>query len=325
MVFSCTKGLMSVLIARLVQEGRLDYTSPVAQYWPEFAAEGKSGVTVAELLSHRAGLSAPREAVGFEQLLDWDRMTAALAGQSPLWAPGSGYAYHAITHGWLAGELVRRVTGKLPGDYFAELVAPLTADAWIGVPDIHAARVAHLQASASQLEAGEQLLEAESEWTGRAMTLGGALPAALVTPDGGFNDPRVRAAQIPGAGGIATADALSAFWSATVVETGGVRLLDDATLAQAVVPMSWGEPVFPTPGPWPRWGRGVQLDSEARHYLGPTSLGHDGAGGQVAFADADARVGFAFVTNWLEAGADDRATTIVDALRGVLVSANGGS
>jgi CubicO group peptidase (beta-lactamase class C family) len=89
-------------------------------------------------------------------------------------------------------------------------------------------------------------------------------------------------------------------------------------VAQAVAPMSEGEPVFPSPGPWPRWGRGVQLDSAARRYLGPSSLGHDGAGGQVAFADADAQVGFAFVTNWLEAGADDRATNIVDALRGVL-------
>ena len=317
-IFSCTKGLMSVLVARLVQDGLVDYSAPVARYWPEFAAAGKSGVTVAELLSHRAGLSAPRERITFDELLDWEHMTGVLARQSPLWEPGTGYAYHAITHGWLAGELVRRVTGELPGAYFAELVRPVTGDAWIGLPDAEAGRVAHLQASASQLEAGEELLAAPSEWTGRAMTLGGALPAALVTPDGGFNDARVRAAQIPGAGGIATADALSAIWSSTVVETAGARLLDDSTVAQAVAPMSEGEPVFPTPGPWPRWGRGVQLDSAARRYLGPSSLGHDGAGGQVAFADADAQVGFAFVTNWLEAGADDRATNIVDALRGVL-------
>lgn len=317
-VFSCTKGLMSVLVARLVQEGRIDYAAPVVRYWPEFAAAGKSGVTVAELLSHRAGLSALRQPIAFEQLLDWDYMTAALARQSPLWEPGSGYAYHAITHGWLAGELVRRVTGQLPGAYLAELAGPITGDAWIGLPDAEAGRVAHLQASPSQLEAGEQLLEAPSEWTGLAMTLGGALPAALVTPDGGFNDARLRAAQVPGAGGIATADALSAIWSATVVEADGTRLLDDATLREALVPMSSGEPVFPSPGPWPRWGRGLQLESEARRYLGPSSFGHDGAGGQVAFADLDARVGFAFVTNWLEAGADDRATRIVDALRRVL-------
>jgi CubicO group peptidase (beta-lactamase class C family) len=150
------------------------------------------------------------------------------------------------------------------------------------------------------------------------MTLGDAFPPDLVTPDGGFNDPRVQAAQIPGAGGIATSDALSALWSATVVETGGVRLLDDAVLDSALIPMSGGKPVFYTPGPWPRWARGFQLDSEARRYLGESSFGHDGAGGQVAFADRDAQVGFAFVTNWMEAAGDDRATRIIEAVRGTV-------
>jgi CubicO group peptidase (beta-lactamase class C family) len=314
-VFSCTKGISSVLVARLVQDGLLDYEQPVARYWPEFAAAGKERITVAELLAHRAGLSALRVPLTLEQALDWEFVTSALAAQEPLWVRGSGYAYHAITHGWLAGELVRRVTGMLPGAYLASLAGPWSDGLWIGLPDDRRSRVAHLQASESQLEAGEQLEAAESPWTPLAMTLGGAFPAALVTPDGGFNDPRVQAAQIPGAGGIATADALSAFWSATVAETDGVRLLGDAVLEAGLVPMSGGEPVFPTPGPWPRWARGFQLDSEARRYLGPASFGHDGAGGQVAFADRDARVGFAFVTDWMEAGADDRATRIVDALR----------
>lgn len=314
-IFSCTKGVMSVLIARLVQEGLLDYEQPVARYWPEFAAAGKAEVTVAELLAHRAGLSAFRRALTLDQALDWSFATAALAAQEPLWTPGTGYAYHAITHGWLAGELVRRVTGQLPGEYLALIAEPWSDGIWIGLPDGERSRVAHLHASESQQEAGRQLEAAESPWTSRAMTLGDAFPAALVSPHGGFNDPRVQAAQIPGAGGIATADALSAFWSATVAATDGVRVLDDAILAQALIPMSAGEPVFPTDGPWPRWSRGFQLDSAARRYLGEASFGHDGAGGQVAFADRDARVGFAFVTNWMEAGADDRATTIVDALR----------
>ena len=317
-IFSCTKGVSSVLVARLVQEGLLDYEQPVARYWPEFAAEGKAEVTVADLLAHRAGLSAFRSPLTLEQALDWSFATAALAVQQPLWTPGTGYAYHAITHGWLAGELVRRVTRQSPGEYLARIAEPWADAIWIGLPDAQRSRVAHLQASESQLEAGRQLEAAESPWTPRAMTLGGAFPAALVTPRGGFNDPRVQAAQIPGAGGIATADALSAFWSATVAETDGVRLLDDAVLDQALIPMSAGEPVFPTDGPWPRWARGFQLDSDARRYLGGSSFGHDGAGGQVAFADRDARVGFGFVTNWMEAGADDRATNIVDALRGSL-------
>lgn len=317
-VFSCTKGVMSILVARLVQDGLLDYEAPVSRYWPEFAAAGKGGVTVAELLSHRAGLSALRERITLDQALDWETVTALLAAQEPLWTPGSGYAYHALTHGWLAGELVRRVTSTMPGAYLASVAAPWSDDLWIGLPADRADRVAHLQASESQREAGEQLEQAESPWTALAMTLGDAFPPELVTPEGAFNDPRVRAAEIPGAGGIATADALAALWSSTVVETDGVRLLDDDVLDAGLIPMSGGEPVFPTPGPWPRWARGFQLDSEARRYLGPSSLGHDGAGGQVAFADRDARVGFAFVTNWMEAGADERATNIVAALKRAL-------
>jgi len=314
-IFSCTKGVMSILIARLVQDGLLDYEAPVARYWPEFAAAGKERVTVAELLSHRAGLSAFRKRLTLDDALDWSTPTRLLAEQEPLWEPGSGYAYHAITHGWLAGELVRRTTGMLPGDYLAALSGPWSDSVWIGLPDARRDRVAHLQASASQRQAGEEMERDPDSWSSLAMTLGDAFPADLVTPDGGFNAPEVQAAQIPGAGGIATSDALSALWSAAVVETGGVRLLDESILDDALIPMSGGEPVWRTPGPWPRWARGFQLDSEARRYLGETSFGHDGAGGQVAFADRDARMGFAFVTNWMEASDDDRATRIVDAAR----------
>lgn len=155
------------------------------------------------------------------------------------------------------------------------------------------------------------------DWSDRAMTLGGALPPELVSPGEAFNDPRVRAAEIPGAGGIATARGLAEVWSATVTPTGGIRLLDDAVLDTALVVQSEGAPVFDVPPPWPRWAMGFQLDSEARRYLGPTSFGHDGAGGQVAFADRHARAGFAFVTNRMEA-IDDRATRIIAAVRGVL-------
>jgi len=110
-IFSCTKGLVSILAARLVQEGRLDYQAPVAQYWPEFAAAGKENVRVKDLLAHRSGLSAPREPLTTAQMIDWPVVVAQLAAQQPLWQPDTGYAYHAITHGWLAGEVIRRVTG----------------------------------------------------------------------------------------------------------------------------------------------------------------------------------------------------------------------
>lgn len=320
-IFSCTKGLMSLLVARLVEQGRLDYAAPVARYWPEFAANGKGSVTVAEALSHRAGLSAPVEDLELADILDWDVVTSKLAAQAPLWPPSEGYAYHALTHGWLAGELVRRVTGQSPGAYFRDTIAPLGAAAWIGAP-ASSGGVAHLQVAPDlvalwQAEA-ERDVDSVANWPYRAMTLGRALPAALVTTDGGFNDPRLQQAEIPGAGGIATAEGLAAIWSAAVTPTRGVRLASAEQLARATVTMTEGAPVFPAEPPYSRWGMGFQLDSAARRYLTDASFGHDGAGGQVAFADPEHRVGFAFITNWMRGPGDDRGTVLVDTLRELL-------
>ena len=322
-IFSCTKGLVSILAARLVQEGRLEYGAPVARYWPEFAAAGKEHVRVSDLLSHRSGLSAPREPLTTAQILDWQTVVSRLAAQEPLWAPDSGYAYHAITHGWLAGEVIRRVTGLSVGQYFAALIAePLNADAWIGLPDGVHPRVAHLQVGSTLTQLTAQQAAARTpgviDWSEIAMTLGGALAPELVTVDGGFNDPVVQAAEIPGAGGIATARALATIWSATVVDTAGVRLLGTDVLSSATVVQSEGAPVWDVPGPWPRWGMGFQLDSEARRFLTADSFGHDGAGGQSAFADPAHEIGFAYLTNQMEAIDDQRATRVIDALRETL-------
>jgi CubicO group peptidase (beta-lactamase class C family) len=323
-IFSCTKGLMSILLARLVEERRLDYDAPVVRYWPEFGDAGKVRTTVRQLVSHKAGLSAPQRDWSITDILDWNAATRMLAAQAPLWAPGSGYAYHALTHGWLTGELVRRIAGKSPGQYFAELATgPLGAPAWIGLPPAHRGPVAHLQVAPDLAALWKDEAARETgdrpNWGYRAMTLGNALPPALVTTDGGFNDPRIREAEIPGAGGIATADALAAIWSATVCDTQGVRLLKPDTVKVATQVETSGPPVFDPVPPYSRWGMGFQLDSESRRYLTASSFGHDGAGGQVGFADPVHDVGFGYVTNWMEGAGDLRATSIIDALRGVLV------
>jgi CubicO group peptidase (beta-lactamase class C family) len=150
------------------------------------------------------------------------------------------------------------------------------------------------------------------------MTLGKALPVALVAPDEGFNDPRLWQAEIPGAGGIATARGLAKIWSATVWPSDGVRLLQSQTVTRATKEQTAGAPVFEVPPPWPRWGMGFQLDSEARRYLTSSGFGHDGAGGQVAFAEPSLGLGFAFLTNRMEGQGDMRATSIVDVLRQTL-------
>lgn len=312
-IFSCTKGLMSIVAARLVEAGRLDYDAPVARYWPEFAASGKGDVRVRHLLNHQSGLSAPREDQRLEDILDWDAVTTLLAAQEPLWAPGTGYAYHAITHGWLIGEVVRRVSGQPVSAVFEEMIAPLHASAWIGLPEAEHRRVAHLVVAPTPPETAAA--RPQPDWLERAMTLGGALPPGLVLPDGGFNDPRLWSAEIPGAGGIASAHGLAKIWSATVWPTDGCQLLDAGTRARATAQQTAGKPVFEVDPPWPRWGMGFQLDSEARRYLTPSGFGHDGAGGQVAFAEPGLGIGFAFVTNRMEGPGDRRATAIVDALR----------
>jgi CubicO group peptidase (beta-lactamase class C family) len=319
-IFSCTKGLMSLAIARLVEQGLIDYDAPVARYWPEFAAAGKARITVREALSHRAGLSAPRISLSTEQMLDWDFVTAALAAQEPLFPPDSGYAYHALTHGWLAGEIIRRITGLTPGHYLQqEMAVPLGASVHVGLPPALEPKVTHLVSYPGQVPANLPP-PPEPNWPLLASTLGNALPPTLISETGGFNDPRLHAAEIPGAGGIATADGLATIWSAAVTTTEGIRLVGDAVIEQATREQSGGPGIWPGPPPYYRWGMGFMLDAEARRLLTSRSFGHDGAGGQVAFADPAHAVGFAYLTNRMELPPDSRGNDIVTALRDILTS-----
>ena len=317
-IFSCTKGLMSLAVAQLVEQGLVDYDAPVARYWPEFAAAGKADISVREAMAHRAGLLAPRIDLTLDDIVDWDRMVAVLAGQEPLFEPDSGYAYHSLTHGWLTGEIVRRVTGLSPGAYFARnIAAPLGAEVWIGQPE-RMEQVAHLKVIPPSPAPADGPLPPNPDWPLRAATLGAALPPTLVTETGGFNDPRLHRAEIPGAGGIATAEGLAAVWSAAVTETEGVRLVGPDVVERATRVVSEGPGIYPGPGPYYRWGMGFMLDADARRLLSHRSFGHDGAGGQVAFADPEHKVGFAYLTNRMESPPDPRGNGVVTALRTIL-------
>jgi CubicO group peptidase (beta-lactamase class C family) len=318
-IFSATKGLLAILAAKLVQERRLDYDAPVAEYWPEFGAAGKRHILVRELLTHRAGLPTTRENLSLDEALDWNSVTSALARQKPFWAPGTSHLYHALTYGWLVGEVIRRVTNMTVGEYFQEAIAlPLHAQAWIGVPETERNRVAYLT---GEFDLDPVVGTELAEWPERGITLGSAFPPDLISRTGGFNDPRVQVAEVPGAGGIATARALAAIWSATVQRTNGVRLLEDATIADATRVQSEGNPFIPSPPPYLRWGTGFMLDSPpGRRFLGSSSFGHDGAGGQVAFADQEYGVGFAYLSNFMPTTMVDRGNEIVGALRAKLES-----
>jgi CubicO group peptidase (beta-lactamase class C family) len=318
-IFSCTKGLVAILIGELVREGRLDLDAPVTTYWPEFAAQGKESIPVRWLLSHRAGLPATRRNLQLADIMDWDRMVQVLAAEEPHFPPGAGHRYHALTYGWLAGEIIRRITGMGVEEFFVQrVVRPLKVDAWIGVPKEELPRVAQLYQAPLPPEASPPVVDPEAAALAeRVMTLG-ALPVEIAGPNIGFNSDEIRRAVIPGAGGVATAQALATIWSATVSDAESVRLLNDEVISNMCRERSAGEPLFPLPGPWQRWGTGFMLTSERRPFLTEKSFGHDGLGGQVAFADPQYEVGFAYLTNDLQEFYDLRGVALVEALQRLL-------
>ena len=143
--FSSTKGPTAVCANKLIQEGRLDPDAPIAQYWPEFAANGKAKIPVRWALSHRAGLAAVDGTLTLDDVFGWDRVVEAIAAQAPNWEPGTAHGYHARSYGWIVGEIIRRVTGESMGQYFAREVAkPLDLDFYVGLPASVEARVATL-------------------------------------------------------------------------------------------------------------------------------------------------------------------------------------
>ncbi len=141
-VWSTTKTMTFLCALMLADRGQLDFYAPVSEYWPEFAAGGKEGVQVRHLMSHTAGLPGWDEPLRAEDLADWDRCTSLLAAQEPWWEPGTASGYHAVTQGYLVGEVVRRITGETIGSWFArEVATPLGADFHIGLPESEDHRV----------------------------------------------------------------------------------------------------------------------------------------------------------------------------------------
>ncbi|WP_214402739.1 serine hydrolase domain-containing protein [Pseudonocardia lacus] len=327
LVYSVTKGATAVVVNLLAERGELDLDSPVASYWPEFGAGGKDRVTVAQLLSHQAGLPVPTEPLTRADLLAGTPVVEALARQEPLWEPGTRHGYHALTFGWLTGELVRRATGRSLGTVFAEEVAgPLGLDFWIGLPRDRAAAVAPLINGVPDPAALDAITDpaarelvlrvvgALSDPTSlfaRTLSTNGALP----TPDAGsWNDPDVYAMEQPAANGITTARSLSRLYAACVGEVDGVRILSEKALDRARVEQVRGpDEVLIAES---RFGIGFQLGTAGAPLLGDGSFGHAGAGGALGFGDATARVGFGYVQNQLGASlvGEPRTAALIAAL-----------
>jgi len=316
LVFSTTKGATAICVGMCVERGLIDLDAPVARYWPEFAAAGKEAITVAELMSHRAGLPTIDAKLSLPEALEWATVTNHLAAQEPFWTPGTAHGYHALTYGWLAGELVRRTDGRSLGTFFAEEVAgPLGLDFWIGLPESLEARVAPIIPAAPPApELAAILLQFMGPDTlgGRALSLNGAfaLDAAHFT----WNRRDVRAAEIPAANGMTNAASLARMYAACIGSVDGVRLLSDGYLERARTTLTSGgdrclvaETTF---------GIGFMTSGPFVKMAGPGSFGHAGAGGSLGFAHPERDVAFGYVMNQMQNNlADDpRVTALTDAV-----------
>ena len=320
-VYSTTKGMTALCAHRLVERGLLDLDAPVARYWPEFAQGGKGELPVRYLLSHRAGLPALSEPLPPGSLYNWEVMTSALAKQEPWWEPGTKHGYHALTYGWLVGEVVRRISRKSLGTFFRDEVAePLGLDFHIGLASNHDGRTAEVIPP----------VEADLE--------GGFLSAILSDPESmsyksfslteepidleQANTPEWRAAEIPAANGHGSARAVARVYG--VLARGGeledVRVLGASAIERAIVEQSDGlDAVLLLPS---RFGMGFML-TQPELQLGPNehAFGHSGLGGSLGFADPDAKLGFGYTMNKMIVSADlvdPRWPAMFDAVYGSL-------
>jgi CubicO group peptidase (beta-lactamase class C family) len=296
-VFSLGKAMAALCVLILTDRGQVDLDTPVAAYWPEFSAAGKGDVTVRMLLSHRAGLPAIRRSLAGDAIYDWQLMTGALASEEPWWEPGSTHGYHVNTFGFLAGEIVRRVSGDTIGEFFrSEVAGPLDADFHFGLGPEHDHRVAEYlfagQSSKFTAEGAEEEQVVGDDQDRRFMLSRAYLNPPELSGIGTVNTRAWRAAEIPSANGHATARAVARIYSA--LSSG--EILDAATLDEAVAEASSG-PDFVLGRP-SRFGLGFQLTQPERR-LGPNprTFGHFGAGGSLGFADPDAGIAFAYVLN----------------------------
>ncbi|MGW6690123.1 serine hydrolase domain-containing protein [Streptomyces sp. NPDC054961] len=324
-VRSATKGVAAVVPLLLHQRGLLDLDAPVASYWPEFKAAGKEHARVRDLLAHRAGIPALDRGLTPAQAVDGHSGARAVAAQRALWEPGTAHGYHAQTYSWLLSELVARVTGGTSlGQWLAgEVTGPLGLDFWIGLPETQArsgrvGRVAPVDppqsAGALKIRPRRNVSEAYADpdsLTRRAF--------AAIDPLPDENAPGYRAAELPASAGIGTARALAGLYAALLSDTqDGARLFTPATTALAGTELSSGPDrvlVVNT-----RFGPGYMLHGPASPLLSPSSFGHPGRGGSLAFADPDAGIGFGYVTNALAKSvtADPRAQALVRAVRSSL-------
>lgn len=319
-VWSTTKGPVALCAHILADRGLLDLDAPVAAYWPEFAAGGKKDVLVRHLLSHRAGLAGLREPHSLAQLYDWELTTERLAAMEPWWEPGTRSGYHAFTYGFLVGEVVRRVSGLLPGAFLErEVTGPLGIDFTIGLPEKEAGRAAELVHPPAATTSEQAAIFSQ---------LAPVALAALTNPVVGAseaNTPEWRAAEIPAANGHGTARDVAALY--------GVLAGRGSYDGHRVLSPEAAERVREGQGSCRDLVLGAGFENETEIGLGlwlsgpngsygpnPRAFGHDGFGGSCGLADPEAGVSLGYVMNRMgpHIADDPRKMALIGALYSAL-------
>jgi CubicO group peptidase (beta-lactamase class C family) len=301
-VWSTTKTMTFLCALMLADVGELDFHAPVARYWPEFGAGGKEAVEVRHLMGHTAGLSGWTQPLDPEDLADWEKVTSLLAAQTPWWAPGSASGYHAVTQGFLIGEVIRRITGSSIGGYFAsEVAGPLGADFHIGLPAEDDVRVA--------------MVIPPPPIDTSAIDPQGLTYRTLTNPPLQATAPHHewwRRAEIPAANGHGNARSVAAVQSlvAGSGEARGTRLLSPKGCDPIFEEQANGtDLVLGVPL---RFGMGYGLSSDILP-IGPRACYWGGYGGSVVVMDQQTRLTVSYVMNRMESGlvGDARGVNIV--------------
>jgi len=312
-VYSTTKTMTFLSALIVADRGELDFDAPVAKYWPEFAANGKAEIKVSQLMAHSAGLSGWKEKITKETLYDWEKAVSLLAAQAPLWPPGTQSGYHALTQGYLIGEVIRRITGRTIGTFFREEIAePLGADFWIGLPASEDGRVADLIPPPPGGAIGDNI---QTEL--QAITFN--------NPGVDVSETRTRAwrgAEIPAGGGTGNARSVAEIHA--ILANGGVamgkRFLSEAGCRKALeVQIDGTDLVLGLPA---RFGMGFGLPSATVPLPNPNTIYWGGYGGSLIVIDLDAHTTFAYVMNKMGNGTlgDTRAFGIMGAMWAALAT-----
>ena len=313
-VFSVTKGVTAICAAKLIEQGRLDLHQKVSHYWPEYGCNGKENTTVLDFLCHRAAMFGFRDQVPLDDWTNWGQFTGMLAAQAPFAEPNSIQAYHALTFGWLVGELIRRVDGRTVGVYFKEEIAnPLGLDFAIGLDDSDMARCAQMLMldelpSISQLNVLKYLpdfLLSKSLTNIKAAVSRGFNPIAFdgrAMDNPNFaNTTEWRRAEIPAANGHGVASSLATLYG--ILSNGGSRdgneVLKPETIELLRTVHSNG-PDMVLFGLNYKFGLGHMLNAPITpigRNRSESMFGHTGIGGAVVFGDVEKKLGFSFFNN----------------------------